>query len=181
MSEGWRDLIGHEGKLQVSSLGRIRSVARTNVFVGRWGKTVSREIKSVIRVQTPSEGGYLGISAYLDDGKQVRIRTHIAVLEAFRGPRPGPNHDGCHDNGDNTNNALGNLSWRTKSSNNMDKELHGTDQKGSRNGAAKLNEEQVREIKVRLSTETLSSLAREFDVSVTNIWQIKTGRKWQHV
>jgi hypothetical protein len=181
MSEEWRDIVGHEGKLQVSNLGRIRSVARTNTFIGRWGQTYSRWIKSVIRVQTPSKGGYLGISGYLDDGKQVRIRTHIAVLEVFRGPRPGPDYDGCHDDGDNTNNVLDNLSWRTKSSNNMDKELHGTDQKGSRNGTAKLTEDQVRDIKRRLAAETLSALAREFDVSVTNIWQIKKGLKWQHV
>lgn len=180
MTEEWRDIAGHEGKLQVSSLGHIRSVARTNRFVGRWGHVYTRYIASAIRVQTPSEGGYLGISAKIGK-KLVRIRTHIAVLEAFRGPRPGADHDGCHGDGDNTNNTLDNLSWRTKSSNNMDKELHGTDQKGSRNGASKLTEDQVREIKRRLPAETMSALAREFEVSVTNIWQIKTGRKWQHV
>lgn len=54
-----------------------------------------------------------------------RKYVHVAVLEAFVGPRP-PKHDGCHNDGDNTNNHLSNLRWDTRSSNIRDAVKHRT-------------------------------------------------------
>lgn len=178
MAEIWKEIPGFEGRYEVSDLGRIRSMDRVANY-GRWGAGETRRLKSKVRVLTPTTGGYLGTGVKVN-GKLVWIKAHIAVLTAFRGPRP-PGMEACHGDGDVTNNYLSNLRWDTKSGNNRDKEKHGTAQKGSKNGASKLDEVKVSDIKRRLSVETMSSLAREYGVSVTAIWQIKTGLKWQHV
>lgn len=51
--------------------------------------------------------------------------VHRLVLEAFVGPCP-EGMEGCHGDGDPTNNSLGNLRWDTATSNQLDKVRHGT-------------------------------------------------------
>jgi DNA-binding XRE family transcriptional regulator len=46
---------------------------------------------------------------------------------------------------------------------------------------AVLSEEQVREIRRRLGTETQTALAEEFGVSRSCIWDIDHGRSWRDV
>ncbi|WP_171681340.1 GIY-YIG nuclease family protein [Paenibacillus planticolens] len=54
--------------------------------------------------------------------------------------------------------------------------------KGSKNGQAKFTESQVLEIKTRLCAgETVTSLAKEFGVRYNHVYQIKSGRTWNHV
>jgi hypothetical protein len=48
------------------------------------------------------------------------------VLEAFVGPRPAPNLDCCHGDGNPANDLLGNLRWDTKRANHADSVRHGT-------------------------------------------------------
>lgn len=54
--------------------------------------------------------------------------------------------------------------------------------KGELNGHAKLTEDDVRYIKNALARgETMTSLAKQFNVSVTAIFLIKKGRNWSHL
>ena len=154
-------------------------MARSSHY-GRWGEGGERHFPSRLRVLSPTTGGYLGTMLTDNAGKKRFVKVHLAVLQAFVGPRP-LGFDACHNDGCVINNTLSNLRWDSKSQNNRDKEHHGTAQRGSRNGAAKLDEIAVRSIKARLSSTTMSALAREFGVSVTAVWQIKKGIKWQHV
>lgn len=48
-----------------------------------------------------------------------------------------------------------------------------------RNGQAKLDPEQVR--RIRASDRPSKALARKYDVSASNIREIRTGRSWKHV
>ena len=71
----------------------------------------------------------------------------------------------------------------TIADNNRDKELKGRGvyPYGSWSGMSKLNEEQVMNIKSRLEKESLSSIAREYGVSVHAIYCIKHNITWKHV
>ena len=70
----------------------------------------------------------------------------------------------------------------TLADNNRDRDEKGRSAKGSGNGFAKLDEEQVSEIKVRLASgETQASLAMEFAVNYRTISTIAVGRAWKHV
>lgn len=70
------------------------------------------------------EQGYCRVWMYRD-GKRVPRQVHHLVLEAFVGPRP----DGLearHMNGNGTDNRVSNLSWGTRSENQLDRVRHGT-------------------------------------------------------
>jgi hypothetical protein len=47
----------------------------------------------------------------------VTLLIHVAVLEAFVGPRPDEQADGCHKDDDRDNNHLANLEWATHAEN----------------------------------------------------------------
>lgn len=72
----------------------------------------------------------------------------------------------------------------TKADNNMDRDMKGRTVHvvGSSHHAAKLDEKDVRDIRVRLSRgESLSVVSRTFGVSRCTISDIKAGRTWTHV
>jgi hypothetical protein len=60
------------------------------------------------------------------------------------------------------------------------KVLDGTDQRGEKNGTAKLTTEQILEIR-RRSNETQSSLAKEFGVNTQQIGRIIHKKTWAHI
>lgn len=102
--EEWRDVIGFEGRYQVSNLGRVKSLARTEPYLRHGAGNVRFKREKILKA-SPS-GPYLTV--------RLRGRTfyvHVLVLTAFVGPKPegtcarhGPDFDG-------TNNRLTNLRW----------------------------------------------------------------------
>ena len=118
MPETWKDVVGFEGKYQVSDLGRVKSLPR--VDCGGYHRT--GRILSLI----DETSGHKQVC--LSDGSRTkRGRVHLLVLEAFVGPRP-PRHVARHWPDRNPgNNQLSNLSWSTSSQNMLDRREHGTD------------------------------------------------------
>lgn len=111
-------------------------------------------------------------------------KVHVLVCEAFHGPRPA----GLvvrHLNGNSKDNRATNLQWGTRKQNEADKIRHGTNVRkgavGLRNSHCKLSEQQVLEIRARYGTTTVSALAREYDVTRTNINDIAHKRTWRHL
>jgi hypothetical protein len=100
--------VGYEGLYEVSDLGRVRTVAT-----------------GLIRTpQYEPESGYARYQLH-KARRRRQWRAHVLVLEAFVGPRPTPEHEGCHDNGDPADNGLPNLRWDTGSNNMLDVTRHG--------------------------------------------------------
>lgn len=58
-------------------------------------------------------------------GVQTTKSVHRIVLEAWVGPCPA-GLEGCHNDGDYTNNVLSNIRWDTRENNQLDKREHGT-------------------------------------------------------
>lgn len=109
------------------------------------------------------------------------IRVHILILEIFRGPKP-DGFVGAHNNGNKTDNRIGNLRWDTQFNNIQDKREHGTHQVGETATNRILTTEQVIEIKRRLARgETAKQMAEGYGVRPITISQIKAGRNWSHV
>jgi hypothetical protein len=74
------------------------------------------------------------------------------------------------------------LYWATRVENEADKLVHGTSNRGARNGQALLNERQVREIKALLASgQTQPSIAAKYGVSRSTVLSIKTGKNWAWV
>jgi hypothetical protein len=157
---------------EVSSFGQVRSLSR---------QTRRHYIHG--RVLRPGRhgSGYLSIMMSIDGVRAQRL-VHQLVLGAFVGP-PEPDQEGRHLNGDRADNRLENLAWGTSSENEMDKLLHGTSSRGSGNAAAKLGEEQVREIRRRYADggESQRTLAAVYDISQAQVSRLVTSKRWAHL
>ena len=99
--EIWKDVKDYEGVYQVSDLGRVRSLDRTD-YAGR-------SLKGKILKLIPSSNGYLMLGLY-SNGNVKKKTVHSLVARAFL------NHKTCgykividHINGDKLNNQLNNL------------------------------------------------------------------------
>ena len=133
------------------------------------------------RLKCTLQNGYLRVGLRTLDHKKVRRFVHDIVLEAFVGPCP-DGMQGCHfPDRSPLNNRRDNVRWGTPRSNQADRLVHGTDQRGEKNHQAKLTSENVREIRALLTTLTCSAIARKYNVSRMLISQIKRGVAWTHI
>lgn len=114
---------------------------------------------------------------YANSGKGTVSRL---VCIAVHGAPPTPEHHAAHSCGRGSAGCVspGHMSWKTPVENNADKEVHGTVNKGERNGNAKLTNAQVEEIRGLLDIHTDSAIAAQFGVTAGAIWNIRTGRGW---
>lgn len=172
-AEVWKPITGFELSYEVSNLGRIRSIDR--VVMRSNGRIFT--LRGRIR-QTPLVSGYPTVSLSIA-GLMQTFYVHHLVAEAFIGPRP-IGKDVAHGDGDKKNPALSNLRYATRSENEADKIAHGTQASGSKSPLARLDENQVREIR-RRSSESHDNLAREFGCSTFNIRDIVNRRSWRHI
>ena len=108
MSEEWRDVAGYEGRYQVSSTGRVKSLKRKDCL----GRTI-RE-----RMLKPCDNGrgYLYISLSDGTGEHKRHYIHRLVGEAFV-PNPLEKEDVNHKDENPSNNHASNLEWLTHKEN----------------------------------------------------------------
>lgn len=168
MNERWR-LIPGFSDYAVSDAGRIMSVRASR----------GHSAGSVLAI-TADRYGYLRRSLIGDDDLAHTVSVHLAVLEAFVGPRP-KGHDGSHVNGIRTDCRLGNLCWETPRQNHQRKLAHGTLIHSEKHRCAKLKTEQVIDIRARAARgEMKADLARQFGVSKTLVSRIVAGKAWMH-
>lgn len=125
---------------------------------------------------------HLRVNLTIGHRKYVVKLVHRLVLIAFVGPCP-EGMECCHYPDSNPgNNALSNLRWDTKSANSSDSLRHGTRPHSERHGRAKLTNENVRSIRLRLSNgETQKSIADTFGVTQSAIASIRAGKCWKHL
>jgi hypothetical protein len=116
MTEKWKPVVGHEGQYEVSDHGRVRSVGR--IVCGKRGS--QRFVQGLVLSHGVDQGYHKVALA------GASRKVHRLVLEAFIGPA-GLGEVGCHNNGNPSDNRLSNLRWDSRSANNRDRVLHGTD------------------------------------------------------
>lgn len=165
MQEEWRDVPGYGGRYQVSSLGRVR-------------KSVTEYLLS----QSPNTSGHLQVSL-LREGKTKKCLVHRLVAMAFLGRPAAEKPLALHRDDDKTNNAISNLYWGTHKDNRRDAFKNETaampNNRGCRNGAAKLTEEDVLDIRKRLATGvSREEIAGSFGVSESTVKSIGNKQRW---
>ena len=166
--EEWRSFVGLEGWYDVSSLGRVRSLRN------RYGNPRVKMLKPRLA------RGYPSVALRSLSGDRSRpADVHRLIALAFLGPCP-EDMEVNHKDFNRANSVLSNLEYVTHSENNLHAFRHGRKPvRGSKVGAARLTEDQVRE--ARQSTESHVELARRFMVHPTTILRARTGELWGHV
>lgn len=171
--EEWRDVVGYEGFCMVSNKGRVKYLERLRHYGHGIYKTLPEKM---LKPWPCNKAGHLWVTIRRNS-KAIYPLVHRLVLESFVGSCP-DGMEGCHYDGIPSNNCLENLRWDTHSNNMKDRERNGTfwcpKLRGEKNGNSKLTDDQV--IKIRdlyfNGSESMSSLAKTFGVSVASIWNI---------
>ena len=96
------------------------------------------------------------------------------------GPAPTKDHETAHSCGRGNKGCItpNHVRWRTPAENQMERVSHGTSNRGSRHGLAKLDERKVRKIEQRLGRESQAKIAASIGVSQTAVSEIATGKTW---
>lgn len=111
MEEVWKDVVGFEGRYQISSLGNMRSLTRETTYKNGNIATIKGK---PLRVVKGSKNGYLMIT--LDSAR--RFTVHRLVAHAFLGTPGDDEKTVNHKDGDKTNNRVENLEWSSYGDNN---------------------------------------------------------------
>jgi hypothetical protein len=117
--ETWLPVVGYEGYYEVSDHGRVRSLDRTVLTCkGYLRRMTGQQMAPFWNSHRRARQVKLTKA-----GKPVTRQLH--QVEAFVGPRP-DGTEGCHWNGDPSDNRLTNLRWDTHTANMQDLIRHGT-------------------------------------------------------
>jgi hypothetical protein len=164
MKEVFKSIDRGPKKLVVSNLGRVKRVHMGNGL-------------TVLDLGCEMSIGYYCVNVL---GKVEYV--HRLVMEAFHGPSELQVN---HKNGIKTDNRLENLEYVTPAENIQHALENGLKValRGSQKTSAKLNEREVRQIKILYMMGGYShrSLADIFGVCHKGIWSILKGKKWGHV
>ena len=178
MEEVWKDVCGYEGVYEVSSMGRVKRIARAP------GATPGRVLKPYIMV------GYEYVSLCPGNGAPHRTtRLHRVVAQAFLGEPPDDKPEVNHRNCNPVDNRVDNLEWVSRAENMKHAHRHGRCHpvppvlRGEQNGYSKLTEAGVRQIRhlYASGSHNHTELGTMFGVHKGTIRKVVIHQTWAHV
>ncbi|HEV7266511.1 MAG TPA: NUMOD4 motif-containing HNH endonuclease [Falsiroseomonas sp.] len=170
VGDAWRAVPGWP-EYEVSESGAVR-----RVVPGR-GATAGR----ILRPWRNKQTGYLQVSLWRGN-QDWRTTVHRLVALAFLGKPPSAEHVVAHRDGSRGNNHWTNLRWATQRDNMADTVVHGTHNRGSRNGQAKIDEVCALAIRRMVAMRVPRTVAAEgFGLCRQVVDNIVNGRRWRHV
>lgn len=135
-----------------------------------------------LSLKVTNKHGHLVAALRNGNGLQYRL-VHRLVLLAFVGPCP-PGMQCCHfPDRDPGNNRLCNLMWGTPTTNSKHRDVHGTSNKGERNGAAKTDEETVKRVRELWASglHRQKEIAKMCGLTKANVWCIVHRISWDYL
>lgn len=111
MSEVWKPVKGYEGIYEVSSYGRVRSLARSLSLRNQHGEYVRKLTGRIIKQKHNRKDGYC-IAILSKGGKYITAYVHRLVAQAFI-PNPDNLPQVNHKDENKENNRVDNLEWCT--------------------------------------------------------------------
>ena len=174
--EIWKDIEGFKGFYQVSNYGRVKSLERKCKH--NYGGL--RRVKE--KCLSQGKGKYYYNVVLAKEAKNKTLLTHrIVALHFVDNPYNKPEVN--HKDGNKRNNYYLNLEWCTRSEN----EQHAYDNNlavthSENHHSAKLKNIDIPIIRERITKgDKLTTIAKDYKVTICAISAIKYNRKWKHV
>lgn len=165
-NEKWLHINGYEELYEISNMGRVRSI-----FYFKKGRVMKPSLQMVENYKRYRVNLVKG-------GKAKCFKVHRLVAQAFI-PNPENKLQVNHIDNNPLNNIVTNLEWVTNLENSHHSMNQGRLNRGSKNGMAKLNEEEV--IKIRTSNLSVLDLSNKYKISKSAIKNILNNKRWKHV
>lgn len=171
MNEEWRPIKDFPG-YQVSSLGRVQSFRRGDIF----GKILSP--------RSCNKYGRRLVTIYRDAKRCDRLVARL-VCQAFHGDPPTPAHHAAHVNETCDDDRSENIEWQTPQQNIATR----IPSRGENHYAAKTTEAIVRQIRQMHAEKkhlnrhygAIPALAKQFGLTPSAVEDIVNRRKWRHI
>ena len=180
IAEEWRPVPGAEGRYEVSSLGRVKSLTRRVSCGARKGRLAYRTVPEKILKPGFDQDGYAQVLIANTEGDKFKnIKVHQLVALVFFGPRPSGQWV-LHGSNGKSDNSVQNLYYGTPVQNVKDRWRDGTVIIGEMHHKAKLKEADV--IKIRQLHEqglTQRDIAAQYGVGHTAIAKIIKRQNWK--
>lgn len=159
MEEIWRDIPGFEGYYQASTLGRIRSVARTVEYVKHYEDNhVVAKHHFPSRIRMPGiTAGYRSLVLSIDGIHKDVLVHRLVALTFIPNPENLPQVD--HIDGNRENNTVSNLRWVTNKEN-----IHNSIDRGEHTSQVYRSGRKVRCVEDDKIFETMSAAERHYNI-----------------
>ena len=174
MTEEWRDIEGYEGRYQISTYGRVKTINRY--------KTDGRYQKERLRISEVDRRGYEFVLLF-DGDKYHRFSVHVLVANAFI-PNPKGKPQVNHIDGNKLNNNVENLEWATASENQIHALKMGLSHpaRGFDKPNTVLSEKDVIDIReYRKNGMTLNEIASMYNISFGYVSRIARGERRAYI
>lgn len=173
-AELWRSIPGLEGRYEVSTMGRLRSVQRFVPYGYR-----PRKIRG--RVVALQKSKYLSVNCLGSDGRSRRYAVHRLVALVFL-KRDTDRTTVNHENGHKHDNRASNLRWATMAEQNTHSRRVLRKCVGEKNPRAKLTQDAVDEIRaLRSFGAKIIDLAKLYKVDRQAVRHVVSGKFWKTV
>lgn len=165
--EIWIPVSEIDGFYEVSDCGRVRRAKPSR------GTKVGKIIANV-----PDKDGYQVVTLHIS-GRIINRKVHrLVATEFIANPQSLPEVN--HKDGNKKHNRVANLEWCLHPDNQKHAKENNLMARGSRNGVAKLSEQDILDIR---GSEHVTNifLARRYSVTPSTISLIKNRKIWTHV
>lgn len=175
MNEIWKDIEGFEGAYMASNFGNIKSVERLKKdTVGRKRVFPEKQITKIVNVK-----GYYQVNLYKNKNHTKTVARIVAKLFV---PNPHNKPQVNHIDGNKQNNHVSNLEWVTAMENithSIETGLKRIARGEQRPLTTHLKEKDIHEI--RLSKSMKKDIAKQYNISIATVWNIRTHKTWKHI
>lgn len=179
MKEVWKDIPGFEGQYQASTLGNIRSVNRTQVFIQN-NKKIKRNVKGRILAFAKPHGTCQYFQVALGHGTKT-FNVHRLIAITFL-ENPLNKKFVNHKNFNKLDNTVKNLEWVSLSENAKHYTSSANSKKDGAYKNAKLTVKQVLEIRILCENKIDQKIiGEEYGVSKSMISLIHNRERWGHI